>query len=497
MKNHRYELTFHPDRVIANISPRLHGHFAEHLGSCIYNGVWVGEDSSVPNVRGFRTEAVEALADLGLAVLRWPGGCFADDYHWRDGIGPRNERPRTINIHWGNVIDNNHFGTHEFIDFCRLIEAEPYLAGNVGSGTPRELRDWVEYCNQASDSALAQERASNGSSEPFAVQYWGVGNENWGCGGHMTPEEYAGHYARDYTFMRTFSGTQIFPIACGPSSNSTNWTRRFFDALERNRYRPRVAGYAMHYYYGGPTIPTEATPDAMRGQLENLTHMEEAIQQQRALLDSYDPERKTSLIVDEYGTWDRDNPPEIEEHGLLYQQSTIRHGIAAAMALNIFHRQADKIYMCNLAQTVNVLQALLLTQGDACIKTPTYHAFNLCKPHRDADALAFDVAASEGAPGERGLAVSASVSKKDGEVCITLVNPHTEVGAEFELGAVRGSVGDLDITTLHHDDLNACNTFENPGAVEPETSSQKAAGPKSTVTLPPLTVMTVKARWSA
>ncbi len=244
------------DAEIGTIRPELHGHFAEHLGSCVYGGLWVGEGSPIPNIQGFRKQAVEYLRALGVPVLRWPGGCFADDYHWRDGIGPREKRPRRVNIHWGNYTEDNSFGTHEFVALCRAIGAEPYFAGNVGSGTPQELRDWVEYCNYPSGSVASDERARNGSPEPFRIRYWGVGNENWGCGGQMTPEEYAGHYRRFATFIRDFGGVRPYLIACGPNGNNADWTRGFMETMRRGR---RPDGFAMHFYSGGKSPATTGT----------------------------------------------------------------------------------------------------------------------------------------------------------------------------------------------------------------------------------------------
>ena len=292
------------DSEIGTVRPELHGHFAEHLGTCTYGGLWVGPNSRIPNINGYRKQAVEWLRDLGIPVLRWPGGCFADDYHWRDGIGPMEKRPKTVNIHWGNYTEDNSFGTHEFIGLCKLIGAEPYLAGNVGSGTPEEFRNWVEYCNFPSGSTLADERAKNGSPEPFKVRYWGVGNENWGCGGAMLPGEYASHYRRFAIYIRNFGGVQPYLIACGPNSNDIEWSRGF---LEGMRMRMRmVHGYAMHFYSNSRTsAATKFTPETMREQFASFPRMELAIEQQERLLRMFDPEKRVGLLVDEWGVWDR------------------------------------------------------------------------------------------------------------------------------------------------------------------------------------------------
>jgi len=279
---------------IGVVRPEFHGHFAEHLGSCVYGGLWVGKNSQIPNIDGYRKQAVEYLKELGIPVLRWPGGCFADDYHWRDGIGPAAKRPKRVNIHWGNYVEDGGFGTHEFIGLCRLLNAEPYLAGNVGSSTPRELRDWIEYCNYPSGSTLSDERAANGSPEPFRVRYWGVGNESWGCGGDMRPEEYARLYRDFAVYCRDFGGTELFLVASGPSGDDTRWSRGLMDGLGWERPQ----GISMHYYSGGADRSTNFTVDHMNDQLSSYAKVEASIIHQRAVLDSYENGKKTGLILD-------------------------------------------------------------------------------------------------------------------------------------------------------------------------------------------------------
>jgi alpha-N-arabinofuranosidase len=476
-----------PAVEIGVIRPELHGHFAEHLGTCIYGGLWVGKNSSIPNIKGHRKQAVEWLRALGIPVLRWPGGCFADDYHWRDGIGPVQKRPRRVNIHWGNYTEDNSFGTHEFIELCRLIGAEPYIAGNVGSGTPQEMRDWVEYCNYPSGSSLADERAANGSPEPFRVRYWGVGNENWGCGGNMTPEEYAAHYRRFSTYLRDFGDTRLFLIACGPGGNNLEWTRRFMEAMPR---RTRIHGYAMHYYSRGRDHARRFTVESLRAQLATFWDLEKAILEQRALLDKYDKDRRIGLLVDEWGVWDRIDPEEEKRYGRLFQHITMRSALAAALGLNVFHRQADKLVMCNLAQTVNVLHALLLTDGPRCIRTTTYYAFELMKPHRGATAVR--VQAPEASP----PALSVSASRRQDELIVTLVNPRHDAGLEVECALSRGIAGNARARVLHHPDFNAANTFETPDLIVPRDHPVSASGSSLRVELPPLAIVTVQARLS-
>jgi len=487
----------HATAEIGTISPLLHGSFAEHLGSCVYGGLWVGKDSSVPNVEGFRKQAVDWLKELGIPVLRWPGGCFADDYHWRDGIGPADKRPKTVNIHWGNYTEDNSFGTHEFIRLCRLIGAEPYLAGNVGSGTPQELRDWVEYCNYPSGSTLSDERAANGSPEPFNVRYWGVGNENWGCGGNMTPEYYADLYRRFRTYVRDFGGTRPFMIACGPNRNDVNWTRRFFDALSA-RGGPGLYphGWAMHFYSNGRDVPTKFTVENMREQLSSFAELENAIVVQRGLLDSYvraqtapgRPRPQVHLLVDEWGVWDRMVPEEEKTYGRLWMQSTMRSAVAAGMGLNVFHRQTDKLYMCNIAQTVNVLHSVILAHRNNCVRTSSYYAFLLQKPHRSKTALRVET--NDTSP----LGISVSASRKDNELVLTFCNPKHDVEMRVDCALVGASAVSAKAQLLSHPDYNACNTFENPNVIVPKDHPVSVEGSRVRLNLPPISMSTAIVR---
>ena len=276
-------ISINPDATIAVIRPELHSNFAEHLGSCIYGGIWVGRDSKIPNVEGYRKEAVDYLRALGIPVLRWPGGCFADFYHWRQGIGPAARRPKMVNTSWGGYVEDNSFGTHEFIRFCQLIGSEPYLSVNMGSGSPQEMMEWMEYCNYPAGSTLADERAANGSPEPFRVRYWGIGNENWGCGGGMRPEEYAQQYRQFATYARAYGGTTPFLVACGPSRNDRDWTKTFLTFMTRDGRGRVPAGYAMHFYQRGSAFATKFTPEAMQQQFRLFQAMELAIVDQREL----------------------------------------------------------------------------------------------------------------------------------------------------------------------------------------------------------------------
>jgi len=456
------------DERVGRIDPNLYGHFAEHLGACIYEGVWVGEDSPIPNTGGIRNDVAAALRRIRPPVIRWPGGCFADDYHWQDGVGPREGRPRRINIHWGQVVETNAFGTNEFVRFCRMVGAEPYICGNVGSGTPQEMRDWVEYCNYPGGTTLTDLRAATGDPEPLRVGYWGVGNENWGCGGSFTPEDYGTEYRRFATFLRNLGDTPAFLIACGPSGNDPEWTRRFFTKL-RGDYGsgPPIHGYAAHYYCGTAGTATEYTEAQWYELLHRAGQMEPLIVQQRAAMDALDPARAIGLIVDEWGTWHPAAPG--RNPAFLWQQNTLRDALVAALTLDIFNRHADKVVMANIAQTINVLQAMILTDGDSMLTTPTGYVYDLYQKHQggisvralfDAPEVSFE--------GGRLFGLAGSASMKEGVLTITVVNPRVDDPVEANVvlyGA--GRIAEVHEVVLTHEDIRAHNTFERPQEVIP------------------------------
>jgi alpha-N-arabinofuranosidase len=470
------------DEPVAQISPYLHGQFAEHLGELIYPGLYVDPAGDIPNTDGLRHDVVEALKPLDLSVLRWPGGCFADNYHWRDGIGPREQRPKRLNVWWGMAPEPNQFGTHEFMNFCHAIGAEPYFAGNVGSGSPAELRDWVEYCNYAGDSTLADERRANGANDPFRISFWGVGNENWGCGGNMRPEAYADLFARYRTFLFNHSGTQVSAIACGPNGSDWAWTRRFFEQIQFTTDHCRLKmlqGFAAHYYCGTAGNATQYTESQWLELLTKAHAVEGIITGHRAIMDAYDPERNIKLILDEWGTW---HPVEAGKPGSgLYQQNTIRDACVAALTLDVFNNHADKLYMANIAQLINVLQSLLLVEGDRCIKTPTYHVFDLYRSHKSAKAVRFLSEAEVVSYGEAaaehvrkcyadkqatGLqALHGSASVRDGVLCVTAVNTHPTEQIEFELELRGGKLNEAELVRLVADEIHQHNTFEQPDIV--------------------------------
>ena len=483
-----------PEETIGEINPYLHGHFAEHLGELVYPGICVPPDCNIPNTNGIRNDVVEALKPLEVPVLRWPGGCFADDDLWRDGIGPVESRPMRINRHWGMAEESNHFGTHEFMAFTRAIGAEPYFAGNVGSGTPDELRNWVEYCNFAGNSALADERRANGAEEPFGVRYWGIGNENWGCGGDMSPEQYADEFCRFRSYVSNYSGTKVEAVACGPNGADWDWTRRFFERMRKYYHNRlgRVQGYAGHYYCGTAGTATEYTNEQWLELLAKAYAIEGVITGCRSIMDEYDPERKIKLIFDEWGAW---HPVEKgKPTGGLYQQNTMRDACVAALSLDVFHSLADQLHMANIAQLINVLQAVLLVDEDRCIKTPTYHVFDLYRPHKGARAVRFLTLAEEVSKGEGSAetcrrqyldrsapfslrAVHGSASVKEGALCVTAVNTHPTEAVELEVELHGASWGEAEVVTLTSGgDIRAHNTFDQPEVVklsEPQTVGAK------------------------
>lgn len=471
MPAHRISILL--DEPISVIRPALHGHFAEHLGACVEGGIWVREDcKDIEHIGGIRRDVIEALKRISPPVLRWPGGCFADDYHWRDGIGPRADRPRSVNIHWGQTIEDNHFGTHEFLNFCRLIGAEPYLAGNMGSGSPREMRDWIEYCNFAGDSTLARQRGGNGSPAPFDVRMWGVGNENWGCGGNMCPEDYAVQYKQFSSYCRDFGQSKLQLIACGPDSGRkefhVDWTRRFFQKL--GSYS-RIHAFAAHYYCGTAGTATQYNTDQWYELLERASRVEHVILTHRAAMDEFEVGKKCQLILDEWGTWHPPTPGTNPQH--LWQQNTMRDALVAAITLDTFHRHADKIAMANIAQLVNVLQALILTDGPSIVLTPTYHVFDLYQAHKGGQSVRMEIenngSASFAAKDQRMTmpTISGSASMRGKDLTISLANAHATLPAEVEFNI---SLDNARARTLHHEDITARNTFDSPTEVMPRES---------------------------
>ncbi|MDO8837258.1 MAG: alpha-L-arabinofuranosidase C-terminal domain-containing protein, partial [Vicinamibacterales bacterium] len=409
------------------VNRNIYGHFAEHLGRGIYEGIWVGPESAIPNTRGMRNDVVAALRGLKIPVLRWPGGCFADEYHWKDGIGPRNTRPAMINTHWGGVVENNHFGTHEFMDLVEQLGTDAYITGNVGSGSVQEMMEWVEYLTSPADSPMANLRRQNGRDTPWRVPYFGVGNENWGCGGNMRAEYYADQYRRYNTFVKTYDRAHpIYRIAGGANSGDYNWT----DVL-MNMARRQMNGLSLHYYtlptgnWGKKGSATVFGEDEWFSTLKRTLHMDELITKHAAIMDKTDPGKRVGLVVDEWGTWYDVEPG--TEPGFLYQQNSLRDAVSAALHFHIFQRHADRVTMANIAQTVNVLQAMILTDQEKMILTPTYWVFEMFKEHQGGTSLPVELQSPDYVFGtDRIPALSASATRaSDGTtVHLSLVNTH-------------------------------------------------------------------------
>lgn len=463
------------------ISRHIYGHFSEHLGRCIYDGIFVGKNSPIPNENGMRKDVVAAMRRIHLPVLRWPGGCFADEYHWRDGIGIH--RKRMVNTHWGGVVEDNSFGTHEFMELCRQVGCEPYINGNMGSGTVQEMSEWVEYLNSDSDSTVVQERWANGSKAPFDVKYFGIGNENWGCGGNMRAEYYADEYRQYQTYCRNYGDNHLYRIACGPSNDDTHWTEVLME-----RAGKYMDGLSMHYY----TVPGDTWADKGSATdfdetrylttLKKAQDMDRIIALHSAIMDRHDPDGRVGLLVDEWGCWHNVEPG--TNPGFLYQQNTMRDAMVAALTLNIFNRHAKRVHMANIAQTVNVLQAILLTEGDQMALTPTYHVFDLYQPHMDATLVDTLVTSKQLDKGMDQLSVSAS--EKDGQLTVTIANLSATEEAPISLRDVPGTCASA---RMIHGDIHAHNTFERPEQVTVQPlAGVQVEGTTAMLTLPPCAV---------
>ncbi|MBR0365333.1 MAG: alpha-N-arabinofuranosidase [Clostridia bacterium] len=474
-------------RKKGKISKYIYGQFAEHLGRCIYEGLYVGEDSPIPNTKGMRNDVVAALKELDIPVLRWPGGCFADDYNWRDGIGPKEKRPYMVNTNWGGVVENNHFGTHEFFELCRQLGCEAYVNANVGSGTVREMRDWVEYMTFDGDSPLANERRANGDDEPFRLSFLGIGNENWGCGGNMRPEYYADLYRRFETFIR--SQQKIYRIACGANSDDTNWT----DVVIKNAGKT-MDGISWHNYTFEDGWENRGKSDSFdaEGWYNNIydtERMKKRLRDQIAVMDSRDPEGRIDLIVDEWGNWydglTGTNP------GFLYQQNTMRDAVTGMLILHMFHNANRRVKMANIAQMVNVLQSMVLTEGERMTLTPTYHLFRMMKAHQDGELL--DAAYDEKRYGTKYGDVpklSISASEKDGVVTITAANTSLEEGEELIIEPDR-EFASVSAEVLTAGNMCDVNTFDEPDKVAPKALEAELDGGVIRVALPKMSIAAI------
>jgi alpha-N-arabinofuranosidase len=477
------------------INKHIYGHFSEHLGRCIYDGFYVGENSKIPNTRGVRNDIIAALKDLGIPNLRWPGGCFADTYHWKDGIGPKNQRPTIVNQWWGGVTEDNSFGTHDFLDLCETLGTEPYLAANVGSGTVQEFAEWVQYVNHSGKSPMSDLRKKNNRDTPWGVKIWGVGNEMWGCGGNMTPEYYANLYRQYSTFMGDWSNSgKLFRIASGANIADYHWT----EVLMRDIPRSLIEGVALHSYsfvkWEKKGSPTKFDEKQYFETMKTALLMEELVTKHSEIMDKYDPEKKTALIVDEWGGW-----YDVEEGtnpGFLYQQNTMRDAMIAGTTLNIFNNHSDRVRMANLAQTVNVLQAVILTKGDQMLLTPTYHVMHLYKVHQDAKLLPVKVDTPQYKNGTESLpAISASASVKDGKTHISLVNIHSTEKVATEISLEGVNIKDFTAKIITSGKIQDFNSFEKPNAITPKDFKDfKYKKGVLSVTLPPFSVVVFESK---
>jgi alpha-N-arabinofuranosidase len=481
-------LVIQVDQGRHQINRNIYGHFAEHLGRCVYEGFWVGADSPIPNTRGIRNDVVAALRKIKIPVLRWPGGCFADEYHWLDGIGPRAKRPSMINTHWGGVTENNHFGTHEFLDLCAQLGCEPYICGNLGSGTVQEMQQWVEYITFGGISPMAELRRANGRAEPWALTYFGVGNENWGCGGNMTAEYYADQYKRYATYVRNFGTNRIYKIACGPNGADYHWT----EVLMRDVGR-RMQGLALHYYCGSGRKSRSATQFDEADwfhQLRSALRMEELLTRHSEIMDRTDPEKRIALIVDEWGAWHAVEPG--TNPGFLYQQNSLRDALVAAVSLDSFNRHCDRVKMANIAQTINVLQAMILTDKDKMLLTPTYHVFELYTAHHDATLLPTTLTCADYTLGNEklpGLSASASRDSR-GTLHVTVSNLNPNQPARLAVELAGGQAQKARGRVLTAPEMTAHNTFAQPERVQPAAFTNVAAAAGGyTVTVPPKAVV--------
>lgn len=478
------------------ISRHIYGHFAEHLGNCIYGGIWVGEKSPIPNINGYRKDVVEALKRIQIPNLRWPGGCFADEYHWRDGIGPRKDRPKMINTHWGGVVEDNSFGTHEFLNYCELLGTEPYVAGNVGSGTVEEMSKWVEYITFDGESPMANLRRKNGRDKPWKVQFWGVGNENWGCGGDMSAEHYADLYKNYAIYCRDYGDNKLKKIAGGAGGDDYNWT----EVLMKNVSLDKMWGLSLHHYtvpYGwddprGKGSATIFPEDEYFTTMEKTLFMDELISKHTAIMDKYDPDKKVAFSVDEWGAWYDVEPG--TNKGFLYQQNTLRDALLCATTMNIFHKHCDRVRMANIAQMVNVLQAIILTKDDKMVLTPTYYVYDMYKVHQDATNFPVEVLSPYYTLGTRSIpAINVSASKDaKGVIHVSLVNmdPKKEIVINCDLGTVKAASVSGQIITAK--EVNTFNTFESPNqVVMADFNGAKVNAGVLSLTMPAKSVITV------
>jgi alpha-N-arabinofuranosidase len=485
-------LIINADQGRDTISRHIYGHFAEHLGRGIYDGIWTREGSGAWHIRD---DVVQALRAIKIPNLRWPGGCFADYYHWKDGIGPAAKRPSLVNNNWGGVTEDNGVGTHEFLELTQKLGTEPFIVGNVGSGTVQEMQEWWEYVNHPGTSPMADLRRKNGRAEPWNVKFWGIGNESWGCGGNMRPEYYADEARRYASFLPAYGAVRPFRIVTGPSDDNYVW----MEVMMREAGR-MIDGIDLHHYlltgtWSKKGKATEFTEAEWAELLQKTTGFDELITRQSAIMDRYDPRKRVWLVVGEWGTWHQGEPG--SNPGFLYQQNSLRDALVAAVSLNTFNNHADRVKMANIAQTVNVLQAMILTQGDKLLLTPTYHVFEMYTVHHDAVLLPIALDAGRYTFGERSMpAVSATASRDAaGRVHVTLTNLDPNQSRTLNVSVRGQDVSSVTGRILTSERMTAYNSFEQPNVVHPVVfNGARLAGSTLTVTLPAKSVVSLEMR---
>ena len=474
---------------LGHINPELYGHFSEHLGRCIYEGIFVGKDSDIPNTDGIRNDVIEAFRQIKMPVLRWPGGCFADTYHWKDGVGPQEGRKEIVNTNWGGVTEDNSFGTHEFLRLCELVGCEPYINGNVGSGTVQEMSEWIEYMTSDAKSPMTELRKKNGHEKPWKVKYLGVGNENWGCGGNMRPERYLDEYRRYQTYCTNYSDNKLYKIACGPNAADYDW----MEYMMKNLNPSLVNALDLHYYtifdWQKKGRAREFDEEMYYKTMGCANFLDTLLTRHTEIMNRYDPDNKIGLSVGEWGTW-----YDVEEGtnpGFLYQQNTMRDAIVAAVELNIFNRHSKRVVMANIAQAVNVLQSVVLTDGARMLKTPTFHVFDMYKEHQGADAV-YAYADAGLSSEECGVpAISTSASVKDGKMTVTLANTSLSDSISVDLN-IAGFDAKSASARILTGEVHECNTFEDPEHVVPKAYDVSLSGNALSVKLPACSVVSIE-----
>jgi alpha-N-arabinofuranosidase len=465
-------VTIHANQGKQKIYKEIYGQFAEHLGSCIYGGLWVGPQSQIPNTNGYRNDVLQALKDLKVPVLRWPGGCFADEYHWMDGIGPAEKRPKMQNNNWGGTIENNSFGTHEFLNLCEMLGCEPYISGNVGSGSVEELAKWIEYMTSDGDTPMAKLRRQNGRDKAWKVKFIGIGNESWGCGGSMRPEYYSDLYRRYATYCRNYDGNQLYKIASGASDYDYNWTKTLMTNVGQ-----RMDGLSLHYYTvsgweGSKGSATKFSDNDFYWTMGKCLEIENVINKHCDIMDETDPKKNIGLLVDEWGTWWDEEPGTM--HGHLYQQNSMRDAFVAALTLNVFNRHTDRIRMANIAQVVNVLQSMILTDTIGkghMILTPTYHVFDMYKDFQGATYLPSDIKCDSMNVRDNRIIplISSSAAKTaDGKIIISVANVNIDKSQDVTINIDNTSLKNAVGTILSCKSITDYNDFQHPENVKPE-----------------------------